>query len=120
MQNIFEIISFDRLLRIKELEEFLHELWCHVNFERSDLDCLVDNELEEELIDSLQMWPCWINFIFGFNTSFRELEIGFLDVWQWSEDVLLNHGHNIIEMRNDYAHYSLLILQKLLDLVNRI
>ena len=33
VQDIFEIISFDRFLRIKKLEEFLHKLWCHVNFE---------------------------------------------------------------------------------------
>ena len=33
VENIFEIVSFNRLFGIKELKELLHELWSYVNFQ---------------------------------------------------------------------------------------
>jgi len=70
MQNIFQIISFDRLLRIEKFEEFLDKLWSNINLERSNFYCLIYYQLQEELINSLQMWPGWVNLILLFNTCF--------------------------------------------------
>ena len=66
------------------------------------------------------MWPGWIDFILSLDTCFRELKIRLLNVRQRSKDVLLDHGHDIIEVRNDETDDGLLILQVLLDFVDRI
>ena len=45
MQNIFQIVSLDGLLSVKELQEFLHELGCYIDFQRSNLDGFIDYKL---------------------------------------------------------------------------
>ena len=72
MQNIFQIVSLDGLLSVKELQEFLHELGCYIDFQRSNLDGFIDYKLQEKLINSLEVWPSWVNFILGLYTSFRK------------------------------------------------
>lgn len=72
MKNIFQIISLDGLLRVEELQKFLNELGCYINFQRSNFDGFIDDKLQKELINTLQVWPSWINFILGLYTSFRE------------------------------------------------
>lgn len=80
MQNVLKVVSFDGFFGIKELEELLHELRSDVYFQGSNLNGFVDDELQKEFIDSLQMWPSWLDFVFGFNSSFRELKVRFLEV----------------------------------------
>ena len=72
MKNIFQIISLDGLLRIEKLQKFLNELGCYINFQRSNFDGFINYKLQEKLINSLEMWPSWIDFILGLYTSFRE------------------------------------------------
>ena len=64
------------------------------------------------------MWPGGIDFILCFDTGLRKLKIGFLDVRQRPKDVLFNHGHDIIKVRNDETDNGLLILQVLLNLID--
>ena len=64
------------------------------------------------------MWPGWFNLIFLLYTSLRELKIRLLEVGKWPEDIFLNHGHYIVEVWNNQANDSLLILEQLLDLIN--
>jgi len=66
------------------------------------------------------MRPSWINFILGLHTGLRESQVRLLDVGKRSEDVLLNHGHDVVQVRNDEADNSLLVLQELLNLINSI
>ena len=47
------------------------------------------------------MRPSWINLILSLNTSLRELEIGLFHIWERSEDVLLDHGHYVIQVWDD-------------------
>ena len=56
------------------------------------------------------MRPGGIDLILGLDTSLRKLKIGLLDVWQRPKDVLFNHGHDIIKVRNDETNDGLLIL----------
>lgn len=72
MENVLQVVSLDRLFRIKELQEFLDKLWGDIHFQRSHFNSFIYNELEEEFIDTLKMWPGWINLIFSFYTCFRE------------------------------------------------
>jgi hypothetical protein len=53
VKDILEIVSLDRLLRIKQLEELLHELWSNIHLQRSDFNGFVDYELKKELINAL-------------------------------------------------------------------
>ena len=105
VKNILKIVSFYGFFRIKELQEFLNELGCNVNFQRTNFNSFIDDKLEEKLINTLKVRPCWINFIFLFNTSLRELQVRFLDIWKWPKDIFLDHGHDIIKMRNDQANH---------------
>lgn len=66
------------------------------------------------------MRPSWIYFILGLHTGLRESQVRLLDVGKRSEDVLLNHGHDVVQVRNDEADNSLLVLQELLNLINSI
>ena len=66
------------------------------------------------------MWPGRIDLVLGLDTCLRELKIRFLDIRQRPEDVLLDHCHDIVEVRNDEADDGLLILQVLLDLIDGI
>ena len=64
------------------------------------------------------MWPRWLNLVFSFDSGLGELKVGLLEVWKGSEDVLLDHGHNIVQKWNNQTNDRLLILKHLLDLVN--
>ena len=64
------------------------------------------------------MRPGRLNFILLLDSGFGELEIRLLEVGERSENVLLNHGHDVIQMGNDQTDDSFLVLQKLLDFVN--
>ena len=120
VQNIFKVVSFDRLLRVEKLQKFLNELWSNVNFKLSYLDCFVDHKLQKEFVNSLQMRPSWIDFIFCLNTSLWDLKRVFPNIRQWSKYILFNHGHYIIQMRDDQSIHHFLILQQLLDFINSV
>lgn len=120
MKNVFEVVTFDRLLRVKQLEEFLNKLRSNVDLERSYFDGFVDNELQEKLINSLQMRPGRVDLILSLDARFRKIKIGLLDVWQRSKDIFLDHGHDIVEVRYDQTDDCLLVLQVLLDLIDRV
>jgi len=96
VEDVLEVVSLDRLFRVKKFQEFLDELWSDINFERSHLNCLVDHELEEEFVNSLEMGPCGVDLVFLLDSRLGELKVRFLHIGKGSEDVLLNHGHNII------------------------
>jgi len=66
------------------------------------------------------MWPGGFNFILSLNTGLRELKIGFFEVGEWSEDVFLNHGHNVIKMWDNETYNRLLILEQLLNFVDSV
>ena len=53
MQDVLKVVSLNRFFGIEEFEEFLDELWSNVSFECFDFDCFVNNQLEEEFIDTL-------------------------------------------------------------------
>ena len=76
--------------------------------------------MQEEFVDTLEMWPGWFDLIFLFHTGFGELEVGFLEVGEWPKDVLLNHGHNIVQMGDDQTNDCLLVLKQLLNFVDGI
>lgn len=120
VENVLQVIALNGLFRVEELEELLNELGRHVYFERPDLNRLVNDQLQEELINSLQMRPGGVDLFLLLDTGLRELEIGFLDVRQRPEDVLLDHGHHVIEVRYDQRHDCLLVLEQRLNLVNGI
>jgi hypothetical protein len=96
MQDVLKVVSFDGFFGVEKLQKLLNKLRCDVHFQRSDFDGFIDNKLQEEFINSLEMWPCWVDFILCLNTCLRELQVGFLNTWEGSENIFLNHGHNIV------------------------
>jgi len=66
------------------------------------------------------MRPCWLDFIFLLDSGFRELEVGLFEVRKWSENVFLNHGHHIIEVRNNEGDNCFLVLKQLLDFIDSV
>lgn len=70
MKDILEVVALDGFLTVEKLEEFLDELGCDVHLQRTDFDALVDHQLQEELVDTLQVGPSGIHILFSLNTSF--------------------------------------------------
>ena len=119
MQNIFEVISLDGLLRIEQIKEPLHKLGCYVDFEGADLNLLVDDKLQEKLIDTLNVGPGRIHLLLLVgDTSLSEVQVVLLDTWQRSEDVLFNHLHDFIQVLKNDARQSFLVLNHLKELLN--
>jgi hypothetical protein len=72
MKDILEVITLYGFLTVEKLEEFLHELRCYVHLQRSHFDALVDDQLQEELVDSLEVGPRGIHILFSLNSGFGE------------------------------------------------
>lgn len=111
MQNILQVITFNRLFWIKQLQEVLHELRCDIDFELADFDRFVDNELEEEFVDALEVRPRWVHLFFLVNTGFRHAEVAFFNVGEGAEDVLFDHGQYFVEVGDNQCCHRFLVLQ---------
>lgn len=101
MKDILEVVSFDAFFAVEEFEEFLDELGGHVDLEGLHVDCLVDDQLEEELVDALEVGPGGVHLFFLFDSSFRETQVALFDVGEGSENVFFNHLHDFIQV-GDY------------------
>ena len=64
------------------------------------------------------MRPCRIHLLFLVNTSLSESEVRLLDVGQRSENVLLDHLHDFVQVWNNNANYIFLVLKHLLEFLN--
>ena len=53
VQNILEIITFHRFFGMKQVEELLYKLGRDVDFQLSDLNRLINDQLEEKFVNSL-------------------------------------------------------------------
>ena len=62
------------------------------------------------------MGPSWVHLLLLVDTRLSEVQIALLHVRQGSEDVLLNHLHDLVEIRNDHANHVFLVLEHLLQL----
>lgn len=117
VQDVFEVVSLHIFLRIEQLQELLHKLRCNVRLEALHIASLIDDKLKEEFINALKMGPGGINFLLLFNTSLGERKTRvLLDVGKRSEDVLLNHLHHLVKIRNDELDDASLFLKKGLQL----
>jgi hypothetical protein len=43
VQNIFQIVAFNRLLGVKQLQELLHKLWSNKNLQCANFNQFVDD-----------------------------------------------------------------------------
>ena len=120
VENVLEVVTLDRLLRVEEIEEFLDELGRDVDFEGTHFDRLVDNELKEELVDSLEVGPGGVHLLLLVDTGLGEVQIALLNVGQGSENIFLNHLHHFVEVGDDDTHHVFLVLEHLLDVCDGI
>lgn len=56
VKDILEIFSFSGFFRIKELQKFLNKGVCNKDFQRFNINGVVDDELEEKFIDGLYIF----------------------------------------------------------------
>ena len=66
------------------------------------------------------MGPRRVHLFFLINTGFSKIQVAFFDVWKWTEDVFLNHLHDLVQVRNDHTDDVFLVLKHLLELSNRV
>lgn len=66
------------------------------------------------------MRPSGVHLFVLVNTSFRKTQVRFLDVRKGSEDVLLNHGHDLFNVGDDELGNILLVRKHLLELLDGI
>ena len=118
VENVLEVVTLDRLLRVEQIEELLDELGSDEDLELLDLDRFVDNELQEELVDTLQVGPGGVHFFLLIDTGFGEVQIALFHARQRTENVLLNHLHDFIDVGKDDADDIFLVCEQLLDLLD--
>jgi hypothetical protein len=117
VENVFQVVALDRLFTVEEFQEFLNELWGHIDLQGFDIDGLIYHQLKEELIDTLDVWPGGINLILLLDTCLREAEVGLLHIGQGAEDILLNHLHDLVQVGDDQGGHVLLVAEHLLKLI---
>lgn len=120
MKDVLQVVAFNRLLGIKEFQKVLHELGGHVDFQGADLDGLVDHKLQEELVDALEVGPGGVHLFLLVDAGLSEAQVAFLYVGQGPENVLLDHLHDLVQVGDDEAGHVLLVLQHLLQLLDRV
>jgi hypothetical protein len=54
------------------------------------------------------------------NTSLREGQVASFEIWKRSENIFLYHSHNIIKVWNNETNDCFLILEHLLDFIDRV
>lgn len=96
VKDILEVVSLNTLLGVEEFEEFLNEGRRNIDLEALHITSLVDDQLKEELIDTLEMRPRWINLLFLLDSSLGEGKSSFLCAGERPEDVLLDHLHHLV------------------------
>ncbi len=75
-----------------------------MHFQGFDVCALVDNQLQEELINRLQMWPGGVNqqlFILH-SYPFPRQTLLFQN-GQGPENVLFDHGDHLVQMGDDHG-----------------
>ena len=66
------------------------------------------------------MWPAWIDLFLLLDSSFAQANVGaLLLVGERTEDVLLDHVHDELEVRDDIGHDRLLVTQHRLKVIYR-
>ena len=96
MEDVLEVVTLNWFFRVEKLEEILDELQSDIDLEGADLNGLIDNQLEEEFIDTLEVGPCWIHLFFLLHACLGETKVRFLHIGQGSEDVLFDHLHHFV------------------------
>lgn len=91
MQNVLEVVAFDRFFRVEQFQELLDKLRSNEDFQLADFHGLVDHKLQEEFVDALQVWPGRIHFFVLVDARLRQREVRLLHVGKRAEDVLLDH-----------------------------
>lgn len=117
VKNILQVLSFLWFFRIEQLKELLNEFVSDESLQTLDISGIINNQLEEEFINWLEMWPTWVedDFLF-FNAHIIWPTL--LDDRKWSENVLLNHFHDSVKIWDDQVDNMMLIGKKITQLGN--
>ena len=118
VKDVFEVVAFYRLFRVKKLEELLNELWRDVLLKSAHFYWLVNNKLQEKLVNALQVRPCGVHLLLLVDTSLSDGQVAFLDVGQRTENVSLDHCHDLLEVWNNEHGNWFLVKEQLLELLN--
>ena len=117
VQDVLQVLSFLWLFGVEQLKELLDELVSNESLQALDIGGIVDDELEEEFVDWLEMWPTWVdNDLFFFDTQL--VWSALLDDWKWSENVLLDHFHDSVKMWDDQIDHMVLVGEEVTQLGN--
>jgi len=110
MKNVLEIVTLDGFLWIEQFKEFLDELRRNIDLEWAHFDALIDYQLQEKLVDPLKMRPSWIHILLCLNTGLGETKTALLNVRERTENVLLDHLNDFVQIRDDQADDVFLVL----------
>jgi hypothetical protein len=115
VKNVLQVLSLLWLFGVEELEELLNELVGDEGLQALDVSGVVDDQLEEELVDWLEMRPTWVDDgLFFLETHL--VRSALLDDWEWSEDVLLDHFHDSVEVWNHQVDDMVLVGEEIAQL----
>ena len=105
---------------MEQVEELLYELGRDIDLQLTDLNRLIDDELEEKFVNALKVGPSGIHFFLLLHTSLCEVQIALLDIGKGTENVLFNHLHDKVQSGYNNTYDVLLILQHLLQFSDRV
>jgi hypothetical protein len=112
VENVFKVLPLFWLLGVEQLEELLDEFVGDECLQALDVRGVVDDQLEEEFVDWLQVRPRSVHHdLFFLDTHF--IRSAFFYNRQRTEDVLLNHVHHSIKVRNYEVDHMVLVGQQI-------
>ena len=85
------------------------------DLQRLDVSRFLADQLQEELVDRLQMRPGGVDqqvFLLHHGHALRGRR-GLLEDWQGTEEVLLDHLHDQLQVRDDQGHEAVLLVDEL-------
>lgn len=119
VQNILEVLSFPGFLRVEQFEELLDEPVGNEHLQGFDIRGFLGNELQEELVDGLKVRPGGVDqqvFFFHHGHALGRWR-GLLEHGQGTEEVLLDHLHHELEVRDDQGDEAVLLVDQLDELL---
>lgn len=57
MQDVLKVLPFTWFFGVEQFQEFLDERGSDMDLQGLYVSAIIDDQLQEELVDGLQMWP---------------------------------------------------------------
>ena len=99
MKNVLKIVSLRRQLTVEQVEELLHELRRDILLQDLRVNITGQRNLEKYLVNRLKEWPRRVKLIL-LRDAICLISLLLLQIRQRSENIDLNHFHDLVQVGN--------------------